>query len=530
MDSGINMSGRVTTYAVNGMVASSQHLASQAGLEMLKKGGNAVDAAIAAAAMLIVTEPTSNGFGGDAFAQVWFDGKLYGLNSSGFAPKLMSYDYLKNKGYNAMPERGWDSVTVPGIPAAWAELSARFGKLSFSELLEPAIYYAENGFAVTTVIAKNWSKDFAYYSKIMTEKVYKPFFELFTDNGRTPEAGEIWKFELHGKTLRELAATKCESFYRGRIADKIDEYSKATGGCIRKSDLAAFNPEWVEPLSINYRGYDIWELPPNGHGITALTALNIFKNFKTESRTSAKTYHKLIESMKLAYVDSMAYVAEPSCMKVTADAMLDEAYAYERSRLINDKALLPKAGKPEKGGTVYLCTADCDGNMVSYIQSNYMDFGSGIVIPDTGIALHNRGANFKLDKASVNCVAPLKRPYHTIIPGFITKNKEAYAAFGVMGDFMQPQGHLQVVTDLIDFGLEPQQCLDAPRWRWREGLTVEIEKSFSKEAAASLAAAGHNIKEVEEAAGFGRGQIIVKQGEVYAGGTEPRCDGAVIGY
>ncbi len=528
-------SKRMLSLGANGMVATSQALASQAGLEMLKKGGNAVDAAIAAAAMLVVVEPTSNGFGGDAFCQIWMNGKLYALNSSGFAPKLLDADAIRKVSKDGqIPRFGWESVTVPGIPKAWREMWRKFGKLPFAKLLEPAIDYADNGFVVSPVIARNWKKDFDFYSKEIKEKdseLFRSFFEVFTNESVTPCAGEIFKYRYHGDTLRELAATECESFYKGKLADRIEDFSKKTGGYIRKTDLESFEAKWVEPVRVNYRGYEICELPPNGHGLVALMALNILNQFKLENKNSPKTYHQVIEAMKLAYEDGKEYIADPRFMTVTVEELLSEDYARKRAKLVTDKAILPKAGNPQKGGTVYLCSADSDGNMVSMIQSNYMDFGSGVVVPETGIAFHNRACNFSMDKNRGNYLMPGKRPYHTIIPGFILKDDEAVGPFGVMGDFMQPQGHVQVITNMIDFQLNPQQALDAPRWRWRSEKLVEVEPDFPEETRRALAEMGHEIVVVDETAGFGRGQIIVKNDKgTYSGGTEPRADGSVAYY
>ncbi|MCR5716499.1 MAG: gamma-glutamyltransferase family protein [Lachnospiraceae bacterium] len=528
-------SQRMVTLAANGMVASSQALASQAGLEILKKGGNAVDAAIATAAMLVVVEPTSNGFGGDAFAQVWMDGKLYALNSSGFAPALLDREAIRKAVPSGeIPRFGWESVTVPGIPKAWGSLWRRFGSLPFEELLAPAISYAENGFVVTPVIAKNWKKDFEFYQRAIPNRdsaLFASFFDTFMKDGKTPKAGERYCFPDHAGTLRELAATACESFYHGALADRIHEFSVSTGGYLRKEDLERYEARWVEPVKVSYRGYEICELPPNGHGLVALMALNILENFHLQGHRWGEDLHQIVEAMKLAYEDGKEYIADPKCMRVSVEELLDPDYAKARGALIGEKALDPKAGNPQKGGTVYFCSADRDGNMVSMIQSNYMDFGSGVVVPGTGIAFHNRGCNFSMDPTKGNCLAPGKYPYHTIIPGFLMKDGTAVGAFGVMGDFMQPQGHVQVITDLLDYALNPQQALDAPRWRWRHDKTVEVETNFPEKLKQELIERGHDVVVVEEAAGFGRGQIILRDERgTYTGATEPRADGAVACY
>ncbi len=515
-------------YAKNAMVATSHPLAAQAGLDMIKQGGNAIDAAIATAAMLTVVEPTSNGIGGDAFVLIWAKDKLHGLNSSGKAPQLLSSKELIEKGFTDMPVYGLTPVTVPGTPAAWAALSERFGKLPFETLLNPAIETARNGFAITPAVAKFWDKAFVKFKEQLHGDVFDNWFQVFAPLGRAPKAGEIWSSEHHAQTLEEIARTKGDSFYRGHLADQIDAFSQANGGYIRKSDLAAYTPEWVEPIKTEYKGYEVCEIPPNGHGISALMALNIFKCFEVSGKDDTLTYHRLIESMKLAFADAKEYVADPRFMVCSPEELLSEAYAKRRAALIGDTALLPSPGTPQQGGTVYLCAADSEGNMVSYIQSNYMGFGSGIVVPGTGIALHNRGNNFSLEPGHPNCVEGGKKPYHTIIPGFLLKDGQAVGPFGVMGGFMQPQGHLQVITSTIDFQLNPQDALDAPRWQWTKDKTIKVEQSFPSDIIQELVAMGHTIVVDYESGGFGRGQIIWKTAEgTLCGGTESRCDGYI---
>lgn len=530
---------RRVIYGKKGMVCSSQPLAAQAGLDILKKGGNAVDAAIAVAACLTVVEPTGNGIGGDAFALVWIKDKLYGMNSTGPAPMSFNTKEVIKKYGNIMPKYGWIPVTVPGIPSAWAELSKKFGKLPLTEVLKPAIEYAEEGFPVSPIISKLWNTAFKNYSNFFKEdgkneikEEFKYWFETFTPNGKVPQPGDFIKLPDHGKTLRELAETNCESFYRGRIAKKIDEFSKKTGGYLRKEDLAEFRAQFVEPISTTYRGYTVSEIPPNGHGIVALMALNILEGFEFESvRESAKSIHKQIEAMKLTFVDGQHYVTDPRYMKITPEQLLSKEYAKKRRKLIGEKAVDPKYGDPSCGGTVYLCTADSEGNMVSYIQSNYMGFGSGIVIPGTGIGLQNRGNNFNLDLQSENCAAPGKKPYHTIIPGFLSKDGKAIGPFGVMGGFMQPQGHLQIITNTIDFKMNPQEALDAPRWQWIGGKTIEVERNFPYAITEELIRMGHDIKVVADSILMGRGQIIWRNEEgVLVGASEPRTDGIVAAW
>ncbi len=521
---------RNVVYGKN-IVATSTPLASQAGLDIIKKGGNAIDAAIATAATLSVVEPTGNGLGGDAFALVWAGGKLHGLNSSGFAPEKMTYEYYKNKNLDKIPVYGFDAVTVPGIPAAWAELSRKFGKLSLRECLEPAIYHARNGFALSPNVARGWKRAYNLYKENLKEAQYQTWFDHFCPNDTCPKAGDLWKSEYTASTLEEIADTMAESFYRGALADKISAYSEKYNGHLRKSDLEKFAPEWVEPISVDFNGYQVHEIPPNGHGITALMALNILKGMDLKDKEDPQTYHKMIEALKLSFVDTQHYVAEAKEMKTSVEELLSEKYAEQRRSLINDSAIDPKVGDPSSGGTVYLATADAEGNMVSYIQSNYMGFGSGIVIPETGIALHNRGNNFSLDPTLANVVAPFKRPYHTIIPGFLTKGQKPVGPFGIMGGFMQPQAHLQVIVNSILYGHNPQEALDAPRWQWIGGKTVEVEAHFPQNIAQILADKGHDIKMNYSSLFMGRGQIIWRQdNNVYMAGTESRCDGHISSW
>jgi gamma-glutamyltranspeptidase/glutathione hydrolase len=521
-------SNRNVIFGKKGMVATGQPLASQAGLDILKKGGNAVDAAIAVAACLTVVEPTANGLGGDAFAIVWLKDKMFGLNSSGPSPRNISLEELKQKGYEEVPKFGFVPVTVPGIPGAWCELSRNFGKLPLSEVLKPAIDYAENGYPVAPGTADAWERSVANYSKCIGDE-FKPWFETFTINGRAPHPGEIMKLPHHAKTLRLIACTNGEAFYKGEIAEKIDSFSKLHGGYIRKEDLKAFKPEWVQPISVNYRGYDIWELPPNGQGIVALMALNILKGYEFHERDCAETYHKQLEAIKIAFVDAQEVVADKSNADIRE--LLSEKYGRERRKMIGSTAIIPEANKKIrnlKGGTVYLCTADEEGNMVSFIQSNYMGFGSGIVVPDTGVALANRGNCFSFDPTHINCVGGGKRPYNTIIPGFITKDDKPIGPFGVMGGFMQPQGHVQVIMNMIDFHMNPQETLDAPRWQWVSDKKVLLEQECPKNLCSELERRDHKVQIELHSGTFGRGEIILKdKNNVLCGGTERRTDGQV---
>ena len=535
-------SRRSLVYAQNGMVCTSQALAAGAGLDILKQGGNAMDAAIATATCMTVLEPTSNGIGSDAFALVWIEKekKLYGLNASGKAPMLADAQKIRDMGYKEMPITGWHTVMVPGAPAAWAALSQRFGRLPMTETFKPAISYAENGYPLSPVISKLWEKEFNRLSKEREDPRVKAhsdnfeeLFRVFMPNGRPPKAGEVWKSKDHASTLKLIAQTKADAFYKGELADKIDAFARKTGGFIRKSDLESYQCNWVDPICVDYKDHTIWEIPPNGDGIIALMALNILKGFSLpqDGFGKAETLHKQMEAIKLAYADGNRYVADPDFMTTSVDDLLSEEYARERRSLIGEKALAPEPGNPNRGGTIYLCTADSEGNMVSFIQSNYWNFGSGLVVPQTGIALQNRGTNFSLDESSENCLAPGKKAFHTIIPGFITKAGEAVGPFGVMGGFMQPQGQMQVVCNVLDFGMNPQAALDAPRFQWTEGMKYEVEDDFPEDVIADLRARGHEIELFKDRMSFGRGQIIWKnENGILTGATEPRADGAVAAW
>ncbi len=523
---------RNTVFAKNGMVATSQPLAAQAGLDILKKGGNAIDAAIATAATLTVVEPTSNGIGGDAFALVWTDGKLHGLNASGPSPQSISLDALKAQGYEKMPTYGVNPITVPGVPAAWAELSKRFGKLPLQEVLEPAIQYAEKGFPLTPTLGKYWKIAYNRFKEHLLADEFKPWFATFAPDGRAPEIGEMWRSPDHAATLRSIAQTNGQSFYTGELAQKISDYIQQYGGFLSKEDLVNYKVEWVEPISVNYRGYDVWEIPPNGQGIITLMALNIAKEFQFAGKENVETYHQQIESMKLAFIDGKAFITDPSHMPLKQEELLSEEYGKKRRTLIGSTALEPKPMELATSGTVYLATADGEGNMVSFIQSNYMGFGSGIVIPGTGIAMQNRGHDFSFDEKHPNVLKPGKKSYNTIIPGFLTKDGKAVGPFGIMGGFMQPQGHFQLISNTIDFHLNPQTALDAPRWQWIEGKKILVEPNFPLHIAQALTRKGHEVQIAVDSGGFGRGQVIWRDSEsgVLMGGTESRTDGSIASW
>lgn len=525
-------STRQPVFAARGVVATSQPLAAQAGLAMLQRGGNAVDAVIATAAALTVLEPTSNGIGSDAFALVWDGATLHGMNGSGRAPAALTPDLLKQRGFDTMPARGWLPVTVPGTPAAWRDLHQRFGRLRFSTLFEPAISYAEQGYPVSPVLAQYWGiAEQAYRANTGAE--FSGWASTFAPNGRAPRAGEIWQSRGHARTLSLIAETQADTFYRGEIAQAIVRFAAQTGGLITAHDLAQHTSSWVEPIRTSYRGYDVWEIPPNGQGLAALIALNILEGFDLSglSRESSESYHLQIEAIKLAFADAQRYIGDPQHVEVPAEALLSKSYAEQRRNLIGEAALMPEAGEPRRGGTVYLCAADIDGMMVSYIQSNYMGFGSGVVVPGTGIALQNRGLGFSLEPGHPNQLAPGKRPFHTIIPGFLTLNGAAIGPFGVMGGHMQPQGHVQMVVNTIDYAFNPQASLDAPRWYWEHGRDVFVEPQVAPTIVAALQQRGHEVRVADERSTFGRGQMIWRLSNgAYVAGSDGRADGYAVGY
>ena len=523
-------SQRYPIYARGGMVNCSSPQASAAGLEVLLQGGNAVDAAVAAAGALTVTEPTANGIGSDAFALVWIakDRKLYGLNSSGPAPMLLSAERLRQDGLaqdGAMPRTGWAPVTVPGAPKAWAELAGRFGRLPLSRDLAPAVRYAERGYPASPNLAWMWQRALESYRKRLTGPCFEAWFRTFAPEDRAPEAGDVVRLPGHARTLALIGETGAETFYTGEIARTIDAESRKYGGYLRYEDLAAYEAQWVEPARIGYRGYEVCEIPPNGQGITALMALNILKEFEFPEKDSVLTAHRQIEAMKMAFADALHDITDPAHMRADWQDYLKPAYGAARAAQMEDRARVWTHLAPPRSGTVYLCAADGEGNMVSYIQSNYMGFGSGIVVGDTGVALQNRGADFSLNPEDANFLRPGKRTYHTIIPGFLMKDGDAVGPFGVMGGYMQPQGHVQVVMNYVDFRLDPQQALDAPRWQWMRDGRITVESRFSPAIAEGLARRGHRVETDLSTPSFGRGQMIVRlENGTLVGGTESRTD------
>ncbi len=525
---------RLPVFARN-VVATSHPAAATAGLRMLWKGGNAVDAAIATAAAMTILEPVSNGLGSDAFCILWDGQQLHGLNASGRAPAAWSLDYFRAKygdDSRTPPRRGWDSVTVPGMVAGWVAVHERFGKLPFSDLLEPAIDYAERGYAVPTVVGAKWAAAAAELGTL------PGFAQAFLPHGRAPEVGELFAFKEAARSLRLIAQTRGEAFYRGEIAKAIADFAVQHGGAMTQADLAACRPEWVTPISQDYRGYTLHELPPSGQGITALVALGILSNFDLAGleRDGVDSLHLQIEAIKLAFADAYRYVAEPSSMEVSTAQMLDPAYLERRARLIDmERAQDFHAGTPASGGTIYVSAVDESGMMVSWIQSNYQGFGSGVVVPGYGISLQNRGYGFSLDPASPNVVAPGKRPFHTIIPAFLTRNGEPVMSFGVMGANMQPQGHVQTLVRMLDYGQDPQAACDAPRWRFNSGLSLNAEASMDPEVVRGLIARGHLLEVIEDSyQDFGAGQFIWRLGdpgvEGYVAASDSRRDGQAVGF
>lgn len=507
-------------------VSTSQPLAAQAGLQMLREGGNAIDAAIATAITLTVVEPVMNGIGGDLFAQVWHEGRLYGLNASGRAPARWTPAHFA--GRSAMPKVGWDTVTVPGQVAGWRALSERFGKLPFAQLFAPAVAYAADGFLVSPQIARQW----AAQVPVLLEQ--PGFSDTFLVEGRAPRAGERWRCPDQARTLGEIAATGGRSFYEGTLAERIVDHARKTGGVLAAQDLAQHQVAWVEPIAQAFRGHVLHELPPNGQGIAALVALGIVERFDVEAMglDSPDFYHLAIEAMKLAFADLHAHVADPAHMQVPPAALLDPQYLASRAALIHmDRSSVPMAGVPKPGGTVYLAAADAGGSMVSFIQSNYRGFGSGVVVPGTGIALHNRGESFSLQAGHPNCVAPGKQPMHTIIPGFVTQGGQPLMAFGVMGGSMQAQGHLQMLMRLAAFRQNPQAMSDAPRFRVENGPVVNVEAHLPGAVAQELRARGHDVQVAPgDSLEFGSAQLIHRVDGGYLAASDSRRDGQAVGF
>jgi gamma-glutamyltranspeptidase/glutathione hydrolase len=536
------LAGRSAVYAPNAAIATSQPLATAAGLEILQNGGNAVDAAIAAAAVLGVVEPHMTGIGGDAFAMVWSpgDGQLYGLNASGRSGSLMTRQALVDRGLEDVPTRSPESITVPGALAGWAALLERFGTITLAAALEPAIRIAENGFPVSPIIAAQWADQ---------ERVLKrdqgATATYLVDGERAPEAGEWFRNPDLARVYREIAARGPGHMYGGALGAQIAEHVRSLGGFLKAEDMAAHEVEWVEPVSVPYRGYRLWELPPNGQGIAALEMLRILEPYDLAGmgHNSAAYLHHLIEAKKLAYADLGRYVADRDHVTVPPERLLSDEFVSARRSLLDPARA---ADRPEPGRavtaseTIYLTASDASGMMVSFINSIYDEFGSGVVVPGTGFALQDRGAGFTLEEGHANTVAPRKRPFHTIIPAFVTRTgqaegvlrdatgEEPWLSFGVMGGSMQPQGHVQVLLNLLLFGLNPQEAADAPRFRHLSGLRVALESPIGEDVREALGSLGHEIAD-ESGVAFGGAQLIMKLERGWAAGSDPRKDGMAGG-
>jgi gamma-glutamyltranspeptidase/glutathione hydrolase len=508
------------------IVSTSQPLACQAGLSMLRRGGNAIDAAIATAITLTVVEPVNNGLGSDAFSIIWDGKNLVGLNASGKSPAAWTVEHFSNK--ISMPMFGWDSVTIPGAVSAWVELSQKYGSLTFKELFEPAIKYAEKGFLVSPITAEVWKILVKSYKK----RKFPEFHQIFLPKDRPPYPGELFSNPAQARTLKLIAESDGEEFYQGEIARKIVNHSNDTGGLISMEDLASHEVNWVDLISLDYNGITVYEIPPNGQGLTTLIALGILEKLNASQfePDSPELLHLHIEAMKLAFSDAYHYISDPYTQEFDPALLLKSEYLSQRAKLINEnRAQAYDYGIPKQGDTVYLTTADESGMMVSYIQSNYMGFGSGIVIPGTGISLQNRGNGFNLIEGHPNQVGPNKRPYHTIIPAFVTKNNQPLMSFGVMGGSMQPQGHVQMISRIFDYNQNPQAAVDAPRWRVMQGLKINFEPDHDIKILKNLAQKGHEIL-IGHYFEFGGAQIIYKMEDGYLGASDPRKDGHSVGF
>ena len=544
-------SQRMPVFARN-VVATSQPLAASVGLETLRRGGNAMDAALATAICLTVVEPTSNGIGSDAFALIWADGELHGLNASGKSPA--NWDVSRFSGMDKVPLRGWDAVTVPGAVDAWVQCSRRFGRVPFSELFDGALRYAEDGYHVSPVIGLAWARAAEAF------KEFPAFGDTFLPGGKAPEIGSLMRLPDHAETLRKIAESEGEAFYRGEIAEKIVKDAEANGAAMSMDDLALHESEWVEPIKTGFQGIDLNEIPPNGQGLAALIALGVLRHTPVLdfSVDSADSVHWQIEAMKIAFAEVFAHLSDPSTMRISVDELLDDGYFKKQADSIDArKPGAPRSMLPAAPSTVYLCTADDEGMMVSFIQSNYYGFGSGVVIPGTGIAMQNRGCGFTLEKGHPNEAAPGKRPFHTIIPGFVTSERglsvrepapmesavlrsaqddkpahpqNALMAFGVMGGHMQAQGHVQTVLRMFGHGQNPQAASDAPRWQVTENGEVLLEEGFNASVADDLAARGHKVKASMVPGHFGGGQYILKVEDGYCAASDHRKDGCALGF
>jgi len=540
---GRSFATRSEVIARNGIAATSQPLATQVALDILKQGGNAIDAAIAANAMLGLVEPTGNGIGGDLFAIVWDakTEKLYGLNASGRSPKSLTLDYFKKQGLAKIPSHGPLPVTVPGCVDGWFELHKKFGKLSMKENLAPAIKYAREGFPLSELIAYYWNLSAPFLQK------YEGFKETFMPNGRAPKKGEVFKNPNLANTLEKIAKGGRDVFYKGELAKIMDAFMKRVGGFLSYEDLASHKSDWVEPVSTNYRGYDVWELPPNGQGIAALQILNILEGYDIQGLGfGSKEYiHHFIEAKKLVFEDRAKFYADPDFNQIPVKELISKEYAAQRRALINPQRAARRydAGNPAllAGDTIYLTTADKDGNMVSLIQSNYRGLGTGLSPDGLGFIFQDRGELFELEEGNFNTYAPGKRPFHTIIPAFITKDCKPFMSFGVMGGATQPQGHAQIVINIIDFGMNIQEAGDAPRIlhqgssqptgeEMTNGGSVYLESGLPYEVYRDLTKMGHRVGTNVGSFGGYQGIMVDWQNKVYYGASESRKDGQAAGY
>jgi gamma-glutamyltranspeptidase/glutathione hydrolase len=538
---GRNFATRSEVIAVHGMAATSQPLATQVCLEILKAGGNAIDAAIAGNAVLGLVEPTGNGIGGDLFAIIWHEqsGRLYGLNASGRSPHSLTLEYFKENGYTSIPSYGPLPLSVPGCVDGWFEMHAKFGSMDMQSILAPAIRYAREGFPVSELVA--------YYMEVGARilQKYPGFKETYMPGGSTPDKGEIFRNTDLANTLETIAREGRDAFYKGEIAQTIARYMKEQGGFLSYGDLAAHRSEWVEPLTVSYRGYDLWELPPNGQGTAALQIMNLLEGYDIASMGfgSLDYVHTFVEAKKLAYEDRARYYADPDFNELPVKQLISKEYAAERRKLIDPQraAKTCPAGELEQGNTIYMTVADDQGNMVSLIQSNYRGMGSGMTPTGLGFVLQDRGELFSLEEGHFNCYAPGKRPFHTIIPAFVTKDGKPWISFGVMGGAMQPQGHVQILVNLIDFGMNLQEAGDAPRiqhigsseptgTKMLDGGTVLLESGFDYEVIRGLMQKGHKVQ--FDLGGYGGYQAIMYDPDqgVYYGASESRKDGQAAGY
>lgn len=528
---------RIPLFARN-IVSTSHPLAAQAGLRMLYAGGSAVDAAIAAAAAITMVEPVSCGLGGDAFAIVWHEGQAHGLNASGHSPAAWNADYFAKKygrnenGEPNAPKRGVDSVTVPGVVAGWAALHRKFGRLPFADLMAPAIEIAKRGYVVSPILAHKWA------AAVPELKDQPGFAQTFMPGGRAPAVGERFCLPGAAKTFEAIGQSDGQAMYTGDLAKRLVAYLNSHGSSHTLDDFASYEPQWVEPLQKDYRGFTLHELPPNGQGIAALMAVGILDSFDLRALglDSVASHHLQIEAMKLAFADLYRYVADPTSMPVSAEQLLEPAYLAERAKLIDpNRATNFGPGVPQAGGTIYMSVADESGMMVSFIQSNYMGFGSGVVLPDSGISLQNRGVGFSMQAGSANEIGPRKRPFHTIIPGFLSHAGRPVMSFGVMGGDMQPQGHLQTLVRMLDYDQQPQAACCAPRWKVNRDFTLDVESTMDPAIVAGLTALGHELKSVEDPyMDFGSGQFIWRLSEDledgYVAASDSRRDGQAVGF